>query len=136
VILSADEFVRLRTSDIMDEYQRAALEEAPESIWLEVIDRHPEMRAWVAHNKTVPQSILRLLADDQDDDVRFTVAMKRKAEPAILDKLSRDPCEGVRERVAYNRKAPLWILERLTNDPVDRIAEAARSQIEERTVGR
>jgi hypothetical protein len=88
----------------------------------------------IAHHGA--QSILRMLADDQDDDVRFTVAMKRKAEPEILDTLSQDPCESVREHVAYNRKTPLWILERLADDPIGRIAEAARREIEERTIGR
>ena len=132
MIQSAEEFVRLRTSDDPDEYTRAAREEATEAVWLDVIARFPEMRSWVAHNKTVPHSILRILSDDPDFIVRVSVAEKRKAEPDILDKLVHDPNEGVRARVACNAKAPLWVLEKLTHDPVRRIAETARERIAER----
>jgi hypothetical protein len=129
MIESAEEFVRLRTSDIQAEYDRAALEEVPEAVCLDVIARYPHMRRWIAHNKTVPLSVLWVLAADPDPGVRSRVAMKRKADPELLHVLAKDPDEGVRERVAYNAKAPRWILEMLVDDPVERIAERARERL-------
>jgi uncharacterized protein CbrC (UPF0167 family) len=66
VIDSADEFVRLRSSAEMADYHRAAQDEAPESVWLEVIDRFPDYRFWVAQNKTVPLTVLERLRHDDD----------------------------------------------------------------------
>ncbi|GAB1644409.1 hypothetical protein [Krasilnikovia sp. MM14-A1259] len=77
MIESADEFVRLRTSEDPAEYRRAANEPAAEAIWREVIDRFPQMRFWVAQNKTVPLSILEVLRRDPDERVRSMVRAKR-----------------------------------------------------------
>ena len=77
VIESADEFVRLRTSTNPAEYHRAANDEAAEQTWIDVIERYPNMRSWVAHNKTVPLSILEILRHDTDEQVRLTVTGKR-----------------------------------------------------------
>ena len=76
VIESADEFVRLRLSRDPEEYGRAAHEEAAESTWRDVIERFPEMRFWVAQNKTVPLGILELLRDDPDSRVQSMVRAK------------------------------------------------------------
>jgi len=54
VITSADEFVRPRSSADPDEYRRAAYDEAPTEVWLEVMRRYSNFREWVAHNETVP----------------------------------------------------------------------------------
>jgi hypothetical protein len=48
VIKSADEFIALRTSDSKDEYDRAAMDEAPVAVWLDVIRLYPDYRKWVA----------------------------------------------------------------------------------------
>jgi hypothetical protein len=69
MIRSAAEFVRLRTSEVPTLYRKAAHETAPEEVWLEVIKKYPKMKPWVIHNKTIPHSILCLLADDEDTDV-------------------------------------------------------------------
>lgn len=37
MIITAEEFVRLRTSENMDEYLKAAWDDAPFDVWLEVI---------------------------------------------------------------------------------------------------
>jgi hypothetical protein len=76
VIESAEEFVRLRTSDDPAEYRRAAHEEASIETWYEVIERFPDMRFWVAQNKTVPLPILEHLRHDQSDTVREMVRRK------------------------------------------------------------
>jgi hypothetical protein len=73
VIASAEEFVRLRTSDDPADYGRAAHDEATEETWREVIKRFPEMRFWVAQNKTVPLNILEELRMDPDERVRSMV---------------------------------------------------------------
>lgn len=50
MILSADEFIRLRTSEDPEEYGRTASEEASESVWMDVINKYPDMKDWVDHN--------------------------------------------------------------------------------------
>jgi hypothetical protein len=77
VIESAEEFVRLRTSTDPAEYQRAAHDEAAERTWQDVIARFPEMRFWVAQNKTVPLSVLEDLRNDPDEKVRAMVRARR-----------------------------------------------------------
>jgi hypothetical protein len=76
VIESAEEFVRLRTSEEPDKYHRAAHEEATVETWLQVIERYPEMRFWVANNKTVPLEVLEVLRQDADARVRSMVRCK------------------------------------------------------------
>lgn len=78
MIRSADEFLALRYSDDKEQYDRAAHEEAPIEVWRELVDSYPESRFWVAHNKSVPLDILRMLATDIDPHVRGMVAGKRK----------------------------------------------------------
>ncbi|NEX94857.1 hypothetical protein [Caulobacter sp. 17J65-9] len=118
MITSADEFKRLRTSDDLDEQDRATHEPADEQVWLEVVARFPELRSWVARNKTVPLSILRLLAADPDPDVRSEVAMKRKLDRALFEALADDPDPGVRRRLIWNRQTPADLLARLATDPL------------------
>jgi hypothetical protein len=116
VICTAEEFARLRRSDDPDEYQRASSEEAPLEVWLSIVERMPELREWVAHNKTVPLSILEQLANDPDSGVRATVAGKRKLSPALQWALARDPDPSVRERLAYNGKCLTEVLCLLSED--------------------
>jgi hypothetical protein len=130
MIISVEEFVLLRNSLEPLNYNRAADEDAPLEVWLQVIDQFPDMRQWVAHNKTVPISILEILAKDLDSDVRFAVAMKRKLTPELFELLARDPNESVRQRIAYNAKTPKWILQELLDDTDSLVREAARSKLE------
>jgi hypothetical protein len=76
MIDSADEFRRLRVSENPEEFHRAAHDEAPVEVWLEVIRRWPDMRFWVAQNKTVPLSVLKVLVNDPDWKVRDMVLRK------------------------------------------------------------
>ncbi|OBY74852.1 hypothetical protein [Acinetobacter gyllenbergii] len=129
MISSAEEFVLLRTSESRDEYIRAAHDDATNIVWMDVISRFPEMREWVAHNRTVPLNILEILARDTNESVRATVASKRKLSPELFELLSQDKSEVVRERIAYNKKVPVNILRRLANDPVMFVREAALKHI-------
>ena len=131
MITSADEFVRLRSSKEPSEYRRAAWEPAPIEVWNDVLQRFPEMREWVAHNKTIPLTVLETLADDADERVRTTVATKNKLTPELFHKLAMDPSESVRARIAYNRNVPTEILRKLRGDPCANVAEAARSRFGE-----
>lgn len=129
---SAEEFVRLRMHDDLVVQRRAALEEAPEHVWREVVDRYPEMRVWVVHNKTVPLPILELLSTDEDRAVRGAVAGKRKLSRELFERLAADPDEGVRLDIGRNPKVPLDILEGLTRDPSAFVASEARRILERR----
>ena len=128
MIASAEEFVRLRNSEVADEYSRAAEDVAPTKVWLDVICRFPEMREWVVHNRTVPIEVLNLLARDDAGSVRATVADKRKLSSELFELLARDNDELVRQRVAYNKKAPRHLLEHLLMDSsaLVRVAAAKR----------
>jgi hypothetical protein len=116
MIETANEFVLLRTSEDIELYQRAANEPATEDIWQEIIKKYPDMRVWVARNKTVPLSILEILSYDGNADVRYAVAMKRKSSQDILQRLAQDPDESVRLRVALNPKTSKAVLEQLPSD--------------------
>jgi hypothetical protein len=73
MIRSADDFVALRDSDIKAEYDRFAMEETPVAVWREVIQRFPNHRPWVEHNKTIPLEMLEELCEF-DPRARWFVA--------------------------------------------------------------
>ena len=125
MIHSAEQFVALRSSAEIADYQQAATEQATFETWADVIARFPEMRTWVAHNKTVPLEILRILSKDADRVVRGSVADKRKLDHELFESLSRDPDETVRQRIAYNKRTPADIIERLTSDESPFVRDAA-----------
>jgi hypothetical protein len=129
LIRSAEEFVRLRRSDQREEYERAANDSASIEVWREIILQYPDMRRWVAHNKTVPIEILSVLAGDPDGGVRTMVAMKRKLTPGILEMLAVDENESVRLRVAMHRNTSPDVLSVLVNDPWIRVREVAMQRL-------
>jgi hypothetical protein len=129
VIESSAEFVRLRLSDDLDDQRRAGHEAASEATWRDVIRQHSALRRWVAYNKTVPLSVLAVLADDEDPDVRFAVAMKRKLDAQLFEKLAGDPAPAVRRRIALNPKCPSHILRRLAKDNDDLVRTTATSRL-------
>ena len=132
MIESAEEFVRLRSSEVMDEYWRAAHEEAPIEIWMQVVERFPEYRFWVAQNKTVPLQVLEHLAHDPDTRVRSMVASKRKLSPDLQRLLSKDADASVRKRLAYNAKCGVDVLRLLSNDPDPDVRDVASKKLKER----
>ena len=124
MIASAEEFAVLRAEDD----PRATHDPAPEEVWRAVIRQFPQLRGWVAHNKTVPVAILRVLAEDPDPRVRHAVAMKRKNSPEIFERLARDPDEKVRVQVARNAKAPPHVLQMLRADTSRLVADAVAAR--------
>jgi hypothetical protein len=129
-ISSAEEFVRLRSSDIPEEYHLASWGEASDEVWLEVIQKYPDYVRWVAHNKSISLEIVRVLALHPDDDVRSLIAAKRKSPTDVLWMLAQDKVDSVRARVAYNAKTPKEILGFLLNDPWENVRERARQRLE------
>lgn len=129
MIQSAEEFVQLRTSEVEEDYHRAAHDQAPESVWLDVIREYPAMREWIPHNKTAPLTVLRILAEDHDPRVRMVVAGVRRAGDVILRLLATDVDSSVRRAVAFNAKAPGDVLETLVQDSYEHVAAPARSRL-------
>jgi hypothetical protein len=129
MITSAEEFVRLRSSDLKDEYLQAAHDSADIQVWLEVIEKYPDFQEWVAHNKTIPEEIIVLLSDSLDARIKSIIAAKRKTPGYILQKLARDTDESVRLRVACNPKVPKEILVSLLGDPWEEVVEIAQEKL-------
>lgn len=134
MINTAEEFVKLRESENPKEYNRAAREPAPIQIWLDVIHDYPNMRVWVAHNKTVPIEILEILSDDDDNRVRGMVAAKRKLPENIQVKMAADKDESVRLTIARQPKATRTVLELLVNDPWVQYAKSFRKGLSRKTL--
>ncbi|MBS0261515.1 MAG: hypothetical protein JSS02_06115, partial [Planctomycetes bacterium] len=128
MITSAEEFIRLRLSDDLAEYSRSASEPAAENVWRTIIADHPEMWIWVAHNKTIPDSVIRQLFQLNDGAVNSTLARKRKTPPDVLAGLAKSDDPAIRLGVAKNAKTPGQILAALANDDWSevRIAVAQR----------
>jgi hypothetical protein len=129
IITSAEEFVRLRSSQDPKEYHLAAWGEATDEVWLEVIKKYPDYVQWVAHNKSISLNIVRLLSTHPDWRVRSSIAEKRKTPPDVLRALAKDEDDSVRMRVVYNAKTPQEILEFLLNDPWENIREKAQQRL-------
>lgn len=129
MIPSAEEFLRLRTSENPDEYDRAARDSAPTDVWKEVIERFPQMREWVAHNKTIPVEVIETLARDPEPRVRFAIAQKRRTPAHVLVELTNDGDETVRLAVAHNPRVPRPALERLASDPWQEVRTIARNKL-------
>jgi hypothetical protein len=129
LINSADEFIRLRTSDIIAEYVRAAQDSAPLVVWNDLVQHHPDMRFWVAQNKTVPISVLEQLAFDEDLAVRCMVARKRKLPADLMWKIADDPDETVRNALAVNKSIPWALLEHLAGDSCPLVRDTANERI-------
>ncbi|MDQ0931466.1 hypothetical protein [Streptomyces turgidiscabies] len=130
MIESAEEFIRLRYSEDPDEYGKASAESAPLEVWTDVVEQYPEARFWVAHNKTVPLEVLRVLATDPDSKVRGMVARKRKLTPEILTQLAMDSDESIRLSVARHKKTPIPVLQELLSDEWSEVREMARDRIQ------
>jgi hypothetical protein len=131
MISSANEFAKLRSSQVKEEYDRAAHEEASLEVWQDVIENYPELRKWVAHNKTVPLEILQELCKF-DVEVRFFVASKRKLSQELFRLLSADPDSTVRQQIASNKKTPIDILEKLSTDKDEHVVRVAKFNLSNR----
>lgn len=126
MINSAEQFRSLRESEDPEEYRRAAHDAAPIEVWLDVVTRMPDMRFWVAQNKTVPVVVLEQLADDPDSRVRDMVARKRKIPETLQIKLAADTEPSVRSALACNAKVTARVLAMLIDDDDQTVRDAAQ----------
>ncbi|OQS36489.1 hypothetical protein [Chromobacterium haemolyticum] len=131
MINSAEEFIALRDSEKKEEYDRSAQEEAPNHVWIDIINRFPEYQKWVAHNKTVPLEILEELCKHGPETRQF-VATKRKLSKELFYLLANDAESTVRQAIAANKKAPIDILNFLINDDDEDVASVAKYNIQNR----
>jgi hypothetical protein len=129
MIKSADEFVRLRTSEIKEEYDRSAHETADISTWTEVIEKYPDYKEWVIHNKTVPLEILERLTLDKNPEIRSAVARKRKINDKIFLILSRDNDENVRYALMCNTNLTVDKLKQIETTDSDWLVKQVKERI-------
>lgn len=104
MIQSADEFKYLRLSENIEEQYRASNDDANKEVWIEVINKFPKLREWVAHNKKIQIEILEKLTLDSNPKVRCVVARKRKINDKIFEILKNDLTEEVRYDLLSNTK--------------------------------
>jgi hypothetical protein len=129
-IQSAAEFISLRNSQAIEEYTRAAHDDASLDVWWQIIEEHPEMRFWVAYNKTIPLEVLQVLAGDEDARVRGMVARKRKLDSGTLERLATDDNDAVRASVARHRKTPVEVLLWMLNDRWHEVRDTAKARLQ------
>ncbi len=129
-IQSADEFVELRTSTVHAIYARAANDAAAVEVWFDIIHRYPDMRFWVAQNKTVPMEVLGELLHDEDPRVRSMVARKRKLTPDMLADLARDADQAVRLTVARHQHVSEDTLRTMLNDEWEEVRLVAHHRLD------
>ena len=103
-ITTADEFIRLRTSDNRLDNERSEWAAMPSPVWQELLSEHPEMKFWLAHNRTTPPEILAELARDADWRVRHRVAQKNACPPELRELLSHDEHDAVRSAATRRRE--------------------------------
>ena len=129
MIETAAEFVRLVESPDPAERHRAAWEEAPDGVWSELASGHLDMRFWVANNRTIPPSVMRVLASDSDWRVRDRIASKNSCPSDILELLSADSHDSVASVVAGHPNTPDAALHRLAHHPWAHVREKALRQL-------
>lgn len=134
MIETVDEFVHLVNSEEAVERRRAAWEEASLEVWRGVIEQRPDMRFWVAHNRTVPAEVLRVLIDDSDWRVRDRIANRNSCPGDILALLADDEHEAVASTVAGHLNTPDSALRKLTSHAWSQVREKAIDQLERRGV--
>lgn len=125
MIESAEEFKRLRESDIPEEYHKAAHAEADIGVWEAVLQHHKTMAFWVAQNKTVPVEILEKLAKHEDSRVRSMVASKRKIPESLMLTFVSDSSSSVRHSLVNNGKVTERVLSVLAKDSWQAVRDRA-----------
>ncbi|WP_406407474.1 HEAT repeat domain-containing protein [Streptomyces sp. NBC_01643] len=128
-ITSVEEFIRLRQSEDPAEFKRSAWATLPLPVWWDLVRNHPDIRFWVAHNRTVPPEILAELIEDPDWRVRDRVASKRNCPSELLERLVDDPHDSVRRLVAGHPRSLRSAVARLVDDPWPVVAQEARVRL-------
>ncbi|NIF23091.1 hypothetical protein [Candidatus Pantoea multigeneris] len=125
MINSAEEFIELRDSDTPAKYNRAGKDDAPVSVWWDLIEKYPHMRVWVARNRNIPKEIIHHLSKDDDPIVRDAICSKYPLDIELYLLFSKDSDEGVRARLTFNKGLPMDILKDISENDS---SEFVRSQ--------
>lgn len=133
MIRSADEFIKLCSSQDPEEINRTLSDDAAIETWVEVIKKYQERRIDVAQNRTIPYEVMRVLASCDDPTARSLIAEKRRLAPDLFPLLARDRDETVRRTIAANQKTPLELVKILTTDSVESVASVAEYNLRERS---
>lgn len=134
MIESSSEFVRLRYSENLEDCRKASWGEASIDTWMEVIDHYPELRVAVAHNKTIPEVVVRKLFAEHYEAVKSTLARKRRLPKDLMQALAMDSDEGVRMSIARHPKVTMKALAVLRNDSWEEIRNVVEKRIREFSV--
>ena len=129
MITSFEDYIDLLDNDDNAVFRRAVEEAVSEDVLFRTITERPELKKWIIHNKLVPDSVIILLAEDQDDNVRSRVARKRKLPFQYLVRLAQDQSEVVRSVVVHHPKITKQLLDILSHDKEPEIAEIARQRL-------
>lgn len=131
MIESAEEFKMLRESNVFEEYNKSANDNASIDVWISIIKKYPELKHWVIHNKTIQLNILELLARDERPEIRADVARKRKIiNTEVFNILAKDHDENVRLALANNTNITIDKINSIVMSDID--SEWFRSKIDER----
>ncbi|WP_175746628.1 hypothetical protein [Burkholderia pyrrocinia] len=128
MIHDADEFKRYSQSDDDEEFSRI-YDSAEDVIWLDILEKYPDLSFYVVQNHTISERILDQLSLSEDRGVRWEVATKRRISRIIFERLSRDADAGVRQRIACNPKVPDDILIFLSVDLDELVSEFAKERL-------
>ncbi|WP_330986344.1 MULTISPECIES: hypothetical protein [Enterobacterales] len=133
MINSPEEFIALRNSEVPAEYHRAQIEGASIDVWFELIEKHPEMKVWVARNKAIPREVIVRLSRDHDPIVRHAICSKYPLDMDIYLLFSKDPDEGIRASLTFNKKLPISILKEMSeNDSSEFVRSQALDRYKQR----
>jgi hypothetical protein len=111
---------------------RTLRDEAPLSVWKDLISNFEPYLIDVAQNGTIPEEIFKDLIHRGDERIRSILAEKRRLPSCFFDFLSNDASPLVRKAIAANRKAPIDVLKRLVLDQDEGVARVAKYQLKER----
>ncbi|MDX6019778.1 hypothetical protein SIL08_05705 [Scandinavium sp. V105_16] len=133
-INSVEEFLELINSDDPANRMRSGTESASLSVWLNIIEKYPEFKVWVARNRTVPKEVIGILCVDPDPIVRHAISIKYPLDIEVYSKLAEDKDESIRSSLAYNRGFPIFLLKKMAeNDPSDFVKKNASEMYKKRT---
>ncbi|MCQ9120428.1 hypothetical protein PHA51_08925 [Rodentibacter pneumotropicus] len=133
IIETAEEFKMVLDEEMGSPYfPRVEVED--EQIWLDVIEKYPDLE-YIVVQYLVSPAVLAKLAYSKDSDVRCMVAEKRRILLETFELLSNDKDYTVRMRVAINAKCPKHILEKLANDKHEEVVDSAMRSLKKRFGG-
>jgi len=125
IINTIDEFEAVRAQ----QSSRTFEVNIPDELGMKIVKSYPEHREALASNKTISESIIRLLAVDEDPEVRWRISHKRATPPDVQIALARDSFDSARIGICRNPKVPREALEILAQDEEDWIAEEAQERL-------